>query len=533
MTQSSLSYPRLAAAARVFTLLVIAAPAAWGHDTQAAPILAALAVVWAGSAWLQRQDNTWAQALDLVEAALIGGVAGLAVAHHPGLLGALAVSPFLSGLRHGARGAVEALALELVTLSAGTALVYGEVTSDQVTAVFTWATTGLGLGLVAAFVHSSSAVRPDALTPYREARSLLLDLLDLSGGLSSGLDPVSIGGALLESVGDEIPAASLALYVPNADGLTPLARAVTDERAGSVDEIALATAAAAHRESRVEGRDFAMPLLADGAVVAVVSGILSPEFVSDQPQLADTLDRLSVSLGGPTVRLDAALLFGRFRDGATADERRRLAREMHDGVAQDIVYLGYLVDALAAEPASPEQAEQLQVLRDRITAVVAEVRRSVLTLRSSADGSESLGAAIGTLARHLSEVSGTPIRVTVHEGTTRLRPEVEAELLRIAQEAMNNAVRHAQASRIDVQCVVEPPGAEIVVLDDGRGLQQSRIDSHGRQIMKERARLIGAELTVGNRDEGGVRVSVRIPAGTGPSGTPDSPTQDKTMAVIS
>ena len=151
-------------------------------------------------------------------------------------------------------------------------------------------------------------------------------------------------------------------------------------------------------------------------------------------------------LAPSAVHLDTALLFAAFRDAATAEERRRLAREMHDGVAQDIASLGYLVDALGAGVNSPEQAERLEMLRERISSIVAEIRRSVVNLRTSVGQSESLGTAIGSIARNLSEVSGVPIHVTLDEHTQRLRPEVEAELFRIAQEAMNNAVRHAQAS---------------------------------------------------------------------------------------
>src|SRR5690606_30949512 len=111
-------------------------------------------------------------------------------------------------------------------------------------------------------------------------------------------------------------------------------------------------------------------------------------------------------------------------------------------------------------------------------------RRSVMTLRTQAGSSESLGAAIATLARHLSDVSGIPIQVTADERTSRLRHEVEAELLRIAQEAMNNAVKHSQATHIDVQCTVDAPQATIMVSDDGRGLQARRSDSHGLSIMR-------------------------------------------------
>ena len=97
------------------------------------------------------------------------------------------------------------------------------------------------------------------------------------------------------------------------------------------------------------------------------------------------------------------------------------------------------------------------MLRERITAVVGEVRRSVLTLRTEVGASESLGAAIGAVARNLTEVSGVPIHVTLDERATRLRPEVEAELFRISQEAMTNAVRHARPSRIDVHCLRARP----------------------------------------------------------------------------
>ena len=136
---------------------------------------------------------------------------------------------------------------------------------------------------------------------------------------------------------------------------------------------------------------------------------------------------------------------------------------------------------------------QLRLLSERITNVVTEVRQSVLTLRTQVGASESLGAGIGSLARHLGDVSGIPIQVTVDERTTRLRPEVEAELLRIGQEAMNNAVKHAQADQIDVSCRVDPPRRRADRRGRRPGPPGGRSDSHGLTIMKERARLIGAD----------------------------------------
>jgi signal transduction histidine kinase len=223
-----------------------------------------------------------------------------------------------------------------------------------------------------------------------------------------------------------------------------------------------------------------------------------------------TLSTLAVNLEPDIVHLDTALLFAAFRDAATVEERRRLAREMHDGVAQEMASLGYLVDEIMHDCDSPGLELRLQVLRERLSAVVGEVRRSVRTLRTSVGENESLGTAIGSVARHLTGTSGVPIQVTLDESTQRLRPEVEAELLRIAQEAMNNAVRHAEATTIEVQCTVAPPHVEIVVSDDGRGMMGRREDSHGLEIMAERARLVEADFTVRRREPHGTVLSVVI-----------------------
>jgi signal transduction histidine kinase len=246
-------------------------------------------------------------------------------------------------------------------------------------------------------------------------------------------------------------------------------------------------------------------------VAAVVSGVLSPGLDPQEMDLPRRLSALDRRLSPATVRLDTAVLFLAFRDSATVEERRRLAREMHDGVAQELASLGYFVDTLVdGEPAGSSKARQLAMLRERLTMVVGEVRRSVQTLRTEIGENDSLGTAIGSLARHLSASSGIPIHVTLDEQTTRLRPEVESELLRIAQEAMTNAVRHSGANAINVHCSVAPPVAEVVVADNGRGLGPGRDDSHGLEIMRERAALVDGELRVSDNRPQGTVVSVRL-----------------------
>ena len=520
-TATSRTFGRLAVAARVFVLLALAGPALWARDTASFPALVALAVVCGLGAVAAQQRWQVTASSDLLEATAVGVVVALPAEASPGLLAALALPPFLSGLRHGNRGVAEAMAAQLIGVVATSTLVGGGIDSGLGVAIFTWAVCGLGLGLVAGFLHTFIRREPDSVAGYREARQLLRGLLDLSGDLSSGLDPVSQADFLLTTVRDALPASDLAVLVPQHEGLTPLTRSTVrteadappaDDQSARLAERVLATGRPLTR-----GQDFAFPLTAGGAIVAVVAGSLSERLSPDQVGLGTRLGTLSRSLAADAVRLEASLLFEQLRDAATSEERRRLAREMHDGMAQEIASMGYFVDSLIAAAESPDQGAQLLLLRESITSVVAEVRRAVLTLRSAVDGSDSLGAAIGGVARHLSALSGVPISVTLDEGTVRLRPEVEAELLRVTQEALNNAVRHARATRIDVVCEVSPPEATITVRDNGRGLQQKRVDSHGLEIMHERARLVGATLDIGNHPDGGALVSLRI-SGDAPRG---------------
>ena len=508
MSPATRTLARLAVAARAFALLALAGPALWARDTACLPALLALGIILGAGAVAAYHGSRLTTSVDLLEATAVGVVVALAADSSPGILAALALPPFLSGLRHGNRAVAEALAAQLIGVVATATLLSGGLDSMQGLATFTWSVFGLGLGLVAGFMHTFTRTENDPLAGYREARLLIRELLDLSGDLGSGLDPVSQGDTLLSIVRDSLPTSTLAIHVPRGEALTPLTRVYVDPEAEGPDHLA-ARVLATGRPQQV-GNDFAFPLTAGAAPVAIVTGSLSSGLTAEQIDLGRRVAELARDLEPPAVRLEAALLFAQLRDAATSAERRRLGREMHDGMAQDIASMGYFVDGLIASAESPSQAEQLQLLRESITSVVAEVRRSVLTLRSAVDGSESLGAAIGGMARHLSALSGVPIKVTVDEGTVRLRPEVEAELMRITQEALNNAVRHARATQIDVVCQVNPPDVAISVRDNGRGLQGKRGDSHGLEIMHERARLAGADLEIADHPDGGALVSVRI-----------------------
>ncbi|MEN8672769.1 sensor histidine kinase [Nocardioides sp.] len=486
---------------------MLGAPILWYRDERGLISMAALGAIWLGATLLAGHHHLY-RVVPTIEAAAVGGVVGVSLETSPAVLLALALPPFLVGLGSGIRGALVALGLEL-TMAVGLALAMRfDLSPDVGLSIFTWAMAGLGLGLIGSFVHAMAEREPDELTSYLDAQRLIKQLLDLSGDLSSGLDVTALAGTVVSDVRDQLPTSAFGLYLPRGETLIPLVAHGSDSAEVSAPIEIIAVESWARGEPLVDGLHFAFPL-GDGAVVAGALSLLA------DLQL-DVVERsildLTRRLRSKAVQLDTALLFSDFRDLASADVRQRLAREMHDGIAQDIASLGYLVDALAAKPASDKQAQQFTMLRDRITKIVAEVRQSVLTLRTSIGESQSLGAAIGLVARHLSESSGISIQVSLDEQSTRLRPEVEAELFRIAQEAMNNAIKHAQCSTIEVTCRVYAPNAALTVRDNGRGLQAARSDSHGLKIMRERARLAGAELSIVDDPTGGLVVSVAIGA---------------------
>jgi len=210
------------------------------------------------------------------------------------------------------------------------------------------------------------------------------------------------------------------------------------------------------------------------------------------------------------LRLETALLFDDVRDLATAEERRRVAREIHDGIAQELSYLGYFVDGLAAEARGNDEAmeQQLLQLRTEITRIVSELRMSIFDLRSEVDVHGGLGAALSEYVRSVGRQSGLTVHMSLAETPNRLPAETEAELLRIAQEAITNARKHAEAENLWVSLTVDPPGALLRVEDDGRGLGKARADSYGIQIMKERARRLRTTVDVLAREPRGTTVEI-------------------------
>ncbi len=218
-----------------------------------------------------------------------------------------------------------------------------------------------------------------------------------------------------------------------------------------------------------------------------------------------------------TVAIEFARRTDAARDVAVLAERNRIAQEIHDGIAQ--AFTGILLQLGAVEQPADEGSGPHAALLERIANLaregLAEARRSAMALRPAPSRCRRLESAL----RELAERSTVPGRITTTlEGsawTTRFTPEHEHELLRIAQEAVSNAVRHAQAQTIRISMTDDETHWALSVADDGAGLPEdpetSAQEGFGLTSMRERATAIGAEWSIRSRRGSGTSVVVRIP----------------------
>lgn len=203
---------------------------------------------------------------------------------------------------------------------------------------------------------------------------------------------------------------------------------------------------------------------------------------------------------------------------AAAEERNRLARDLHDAVTQTLFSASLISEVLPVlwERNENEGRKRLEEVRQLTRGALAEMRTLLLELRPSAIVEAELGQLLRQLAESINGRSRIPVSVEV-SGDCPLPNEVKVALYRIAQEALNNIAKHAGASEARVSLHCETGRVTLSVADNGRGYDMAvvRPDSLGLGIMRERARDIGASLTTHSRIDRGTDVSVVWTNGSG------------------
>jgi signal transduction histidine kinase len=187
---------------------------------------------------------------------------------------------------------------------------------------------------------------------------------------------------------------------------------------------------------------------------------------------------------------------------AAADERNRLARDLHDAVTQTLFSASLIAEVLPVlwDRNQAEGRKRLEEVRQLTRGALAEMRTLLLELRPSAIVEAEMDHLLRQLAEAINGRSRVPVMVIV-DGKCDLPNEVKVALYRIAQEALNNIAKHAAASNARVSLHCQEGQARLHVEDDGRGFDPESIhsDSLGLGIMRERARDIGATLTIRSR----------------------------------
>ncbi len=226
-----------------------------------------------------------------------------------------------------------------------------------------------------------------------------------------------------------------------------------------------------------------------------------------------------------SVAIENTRLYERVQDAAVLEERERIAREMHDGLAQVLGYINtksLAIRKLLASGHVLQAQDELAQMEDAARDVYADVREAILGLRSSP---RSEGGLLPSLQRYLEryqEITGIQTRMEVRgpAEAVRLSPSAEIQVMRIVQEAMSNVRKHAAAGVVTVGFETVGDTLHVAVTDDGRGFDPEQLPLRGwprfgLQTMRERAEAIGGRFRVESRPGLGTSVMVNMPIMTG------------------
>ena len=194
---------------------------------------------------------------------------------------------------------------------------------------------------------------------------------------------------------------------------------------------------------------------------------------------------------------------------AEDSERRHLATELHDEIGQTLTALVLQITRLKTKGGSPTDLEAALTTAE---AALDDVRRLARRLRPEALDQLGLTAALSALCNRLSRQTGLVIHRTLPEAAPALGPDDQLVVYRIVQESLTNVVRHAEATEARVAMTDRGDVLEVLVTDNGRGLPVGSVPlGGGIRGMRERALLIGADLTWGTQDGGGAMIRLSIP----------------------
>jgi signal transduction histidine kinase len=234
-----------------------------------------------------------------------------------------------------------------------------------------------------------------------------------------------------------------------------------------------------------------------------------PEFSDDDERL------LGVLAAHAAIALTNARLFEQGRELTLIQERQRIARELHDAVAQTLFSLRLTTQAAAAlVRRDPDRAiAELETVTTLATEATNELRQIVAELRPPDLSRAGLAATLGARVALLNRVHGASITYT-NDGCPKLAPKVEEAMLRVAEEALHNALQHARATHVTVALRGDDHRSILEVHDDGRGFDPATANaSHrlGLASMRERSHAVHGRITVASTPGQGTTIRLEVP----------------------
>jgi signal transduction histidine kinase len=258
-----------------------------------------------------------------------------------------------------------------------------------------------------------------------------------------------------------------------------------------------------------------------------VNGMLSFRFINERAFQEEELEIARALATQASLAIQLTRLARTARESAVLEERNRLASEIHDSLAQS--FAGISMQLSAAGRAMVRKSKDAQQYVERANELarfgLSEARRSALSLRSNIIEESGLIEAL----HKLTERSNIPGLISCSFQASRvdenaLSPQVQQDLLRIGQEAISNALRHAQPTEIRVSLRVNPQNLVLKVTDNGSGLAKARLVSGGQGFgfanMRARAKNLGATLDIRSKPGHGTSVIVRLRRANSPEARP-------------
>jgi len=225
-----------------------------------------------------------------------------------------------------------------------------------------------------------------------------------------------------------------------------------------------------------------------------------------------------------SIAIDNAHLLQQTRALAMAEERLRIAREMHDGMAQVLAYVNtkaQVVREYLRQDKTDDASKQLDQLSAAAREVYTDAREGIAALRTQVGAGTSLAEAVQDFVTRWQDQSGIQGELET-EGELVLSPIVELQLLRIIQESLSNVRKHSGAESARIQLRRHNEHIEVLVEDDGNGFDlasraRKGFPRFGLAIMRERAESIGGSFEIDSAPEKGTRLRVRVPVRTEPT----------------